>query len=126
MMKKAFLALAALYAVTTLSGVLLAQSPTVVYEQAPPTVVYTTPQPVVYAQSPDVVYMQAPVVNIGTRHGNLRNAQSNIVQAYRKIGQAQVDNQDQLGGHAQRAKALLIQANEELRLAANVANSEGR
>jgi len=125
MIKQLMFGTASLYAASALCGTAVAQTPTVVYEQAPP-VVYTAPAPVVYAQAPNVVYMQAPVVNIGTRHGNLRNAQSNIVQAYKKIEQAQTDNQGQLGGHAQRAKELLIQADEELRLAANVSNAEGR
>ena len=63
-----------------------------------------------------------PVVNIGTRHGNLRAAQQYIVAAFQRIGDAQRANHGQLGGHAQRAKDLLAQADEELRLAADVAN----
>ena len=117
MIKAALLTVSALCASTIFTGVALAQAPTVIYEQAPP---------VVYAQAPTVVYMQAPVVNIGERHGNLRSAQSYIVQSYQKIERAQHDNDGQLGGHAQRAKELLIQADAELRLAANVANAEGR
>jgi hypothetical protein len=73
-----------------------------------------------------IAVAQAPVVNIYRRHGNLRAAQIAIVQAYQKIDAAQRDNDGQLGGHAQRAKDLLTQADEELRLAANVANQEGR
>ena len=73
-----------------------------------------------------VVFAQAPVINISNRHGNLRAAQTYIVQAFEKINRAQTDNQDQLGGHAQRAKDYLLQADEELRLAANVSNAEGR
>jgi hypothetical protein len=74
-----------------------------------------------------VTFAQAPVVNIDAhRHGNLAAAQNFIVQAYQKINAAQKDNQDQLGGHAQKAKDLLTQADAELRLAANVSNSEGR
>jgi hypothetical protein len=74
-----------------------------------------------------VTFAQAPVVNIDShRHGNLAAAQSFIVQAYKKIEAAQHDNQGQLGGHAQKAKDLLTQADAELRLAANVSNSEGR
>jgi hypothetical protein len=65
---------------------------------------------------------EAPRVNIGNRHGNLRDAQENIVQAWRLVDVAQRDNNDRLGGHAQRAKELLNQANEELRLAADAAN----
>lgn len=67
-----------------------------------------------------------PFVNIGWHHGNLRNAQENIVAAFEYIQQAQRANDNQLGGHAVRAKELLTEANEELRLAADVANEEGR
>jgi hypothetical protein len=75
----------------------------------------------------EVAVAQAPVVNIDPhRHGNLAAAQKFIVQAYQKLNEAQRDNQGQLGGHAQRAKDLLTQADEEIRLAANVSNAEGR
>jgi len=66
-----------------------------------------------------------PNVNIGWHHGNLRNAQENIVAAFEYIQQAQRANDGQLGGHAARAKELLAEANEELRMAADVANAEG-
>jgi hypothetical protein len=67
-----------------------------------------------------------PVVNISSyRHGNLAAAQSYIVQAYQMVSQAQQANDDQLGGHAARAKQLLSQADYELRQAANVSNEEG-
>ena len=70
-----------------------------------------------------VVLAQGPVVNIDrNRHGNLAAAQSYIVQAYERLDRAQQANEDQLGGHAQRAKDLLTQADQEIRLAANVAN----
>ncbi len=72
-----------------------------------------------------VICAQAPVVNISNRHGNLRAAQEAIVQAWQKINRAQTDNHDELGGHAQRAKDFLVQADQELRQAANVANQEG-
>jgi len=72
------------------------------------------------------IFAQAPVVDIGNRHGNLRAAQQYILSAWQRIGQAQADNNGQLGGHAARAKDLLVQANEELRMAANVSNAEGR
>jgi hypothetical protein len=68
----------------------------------------------------------SPVVNIGNNHGNLRRAQQSIVSAYQSISSAQADNDGQLGGHAARAKELLVQADQELRLAANVSNAEGR
>jgi hypothetical protein len=73
------------------------------------------------------VFAQAPVVNIDRRrHGNLAAAQSFIVEAYQKLDMAQQANEDQLGGHAQRAKQLLTQADQEIRLAANVSNEHGR
>jgi hypothetical protein len=73
-----------------------------------------------------VTVAQAPVVNIDPhRHGNMAAAQKFIVDAYQKLDAAQRDNDDQLGGHAQRAKNLLTQADAEIRLAANVANAEG-
>lgn len=67
----------------------------------------------------------SPYVDIGNRHGNLRHAQENIVQAWQLISDAQIDNDSRLGGHAARAKDLLTQANEELRLAADVSNEHG-
>jgi len=69
---------------------------------------------------------QQPVVNIGERHGNLRAAQEHIVQAYQLVGDAQQSNDDRLGGHAGKARQLLIQADQELRLAADAANHGGR
>jgi hypothetical protein len=64
-----------------------------------------------------------PYVNIDRdRHGNLAAAQDNIVRAFNRISDAQRANDGQLGGHAQRAKELLSEANDELRLAADVAN----
>jgi hypothetical protein len=71
--------------------------------------------------------LQAPVVDINHHaHSNLANAQKSIVDAYHSVEKAQQANEERLGGHAQKAKDLLSQANEELRLAANVANAEGR
>ena len=72
------------------------------------------------------IFAQAPVVNIGDRHGNLRAAQQSIVAAWQRIDEAQRDNNYQLGGHAGRAKDLLVQADEELKQAAITANHEGR
>lgn len=69
---------------------------------------------------------QQPVVNIGERHGNLRGAQEHIVQAYQLIADAQRANDDRLGGHAAKARQLLIQADQELRLAADAANHGDR
>lgn len=73
-----------------------------------------------------VIAQEAPVVDIGDRHGNLRDAQQHIVEAWRAVSRAQEANDARLGGHAGRAKELLAQANEELRLAADVANDRRR
>jgi hypothetical protein len=69
---------------------------------------------------------QAPHVDIGPRHGNLRAAQEHIVEAWRLVGEAQYDNDSRLGGHAARAKELLREANDELRMAADAANEHER
>jgi len=64
-----------------------------------------------------------PAVNIDpSRHGNLSAAQSDIVDAYLRIHEAQGDNGDHLGGHAQRAKDFLAQADAELQQAAAFAD----
>jgi len=73
-----------------------------------------------------VFAQQVPVVNIGGRHGNLRAAQQYIQAAWERIDAAQEDNNYNLGGHAGRAKDLLTQADEELKLAAITANSHER
>jgi hypothetical protein len=73
-----------------------------------------------------VIFAQQPVVDIGNRHGNLRAAQQYIQAAWQRINEAQVDNNYNLGGHAGRAKELLVQADQELKLAAETANSHER
>lgn len=66
---------------------------------------------------------QGPVVNIDShRHPNLAAAQGSIVQAYQAIDRAQADNNEHLGGHAAKAKQLLMEADGELRAAATTAN----
>jgi hypothetical protein len=66
---------------------------------------------------------QAPVVNIDpSQHGNLASAQGDIVDAYQRIEMAQHDNHGELGGHAQKAKDFLSQADAELRAAADFAD----
>jgi hypothetical protein len=74
-----------------------------------------------------IMFAEAPVVNIDPhRHGNMAAAQNYIVQAFQRLDRAQQANEDQLGGHAQRAKDLLMQADEQIRLAADVANEHRR
>ena len=66
---------------------------------------------------------QEPVQNIDpSRQGNLAAAQDLVRQAYDRLSLAQKDNNNQLGGHADKAKELLRQANAEIRLAATAAN----
>jgi len=69
------------------------------------------------------VSAQVPVQNIDPeRHGNLAAAQRLVVQAFERLSDAQVANDYRLGGHVGRAKDLLRQANEEIKLAAEAAN----
>ena len=78
---------------------------------------------VVAALAAGVAWAQEPEQNIDPdRHGNLAAAQNLVVEAFDRITEAQQDNRYNLGGHAARAKDLLRQANDELRLAADAAN----
>ena len=56
------------------------------------------------------------------RHGNLASAQEFLRGAYDRLGDAQQANNSELGGHAARAKELLREADDEIKLAAIVAN----
>jgi len=72
-------------------------------------------------------FAQKPVTNVsGKRHPNLAAAQRLVQDAFAKIVAAQQSNEWDLGGHAQRAKELLDQANSELKQAAETANAEKR
>jgi hypothetical protein len=64
-------------------------------------------------------------VNPG-RHPNLAAAQRFSEQAWQKIVAAQEANEWDLQGHAQRAKNLLDQVNNELKQAAEASNRRGR
>jgi F0F1-type ATP synthase membrane subunit b/b' len=67
-----------------------------------------------------------PVDNVShTRHPNIAAAQHLSTQAYEKIVAAQKANEFDLGGHAQKAKDLLEQANHELKEAAETSNAHG-
>jgi len=64
-----------------------------------------------------------PAQNISpVRHPNLAAAQRACGSAYDRIVQAQQANEFDLGGHAQKAKDLLVQAADELKEAAQTAN----
>jgi hypothetical protein len=68
-------------------------------------------------------YGGEPVLNVSPyRHGNLAAAQELVRGAYDKLSEAQFANHDELGGHAARAKELLREAGDEIKLAAIVAN----
>lgn len=56
------------------------------------------------------------------RHPNLRAAQNDMVNAFHHIDAAQKDNDFDMEGHAAKAKDLLVQASNELREAAEIAN----
>lgn len=73
--------------------------------------------------APALAAVRVPVQNVdSSRHGNLAAAQALVRQAYDRVGIAQSDNDDKLGGHAMRAKDLLVQANDEIKLAADAAD----
>ena len=69
-----------------------------------------------FAQKP------APRV-VRTRHPNIVAAQKLCAGAFEKIVAAQKANEFDLKGHAQKAKELLEQANNELKQAAEAANA---
>jgi len=73
-----------------------------------------------------VAMAQEPSVDVGGRHGNLREAQQLVRAAFDDITDAQVANDYALGGHAGRAKELLRQASDELKMAAETANYNHR
>jgi len=58
----------------------------------------------------------------GPRHPNLHAAQDLINQAYDRITAAQEANEWDMGGHAAKAKDLLLRAKDEIRLAAIAAD----
>jgi hypothetical protein len=67
---------------------------------------------------------QQPVRDIsGKHHPNLARAQHQVDAAYKSVLAAQQANEFDLGGHAQKAKELLDQANIELKQAAEVSNA---
>jgi hypothetical protein len=71
----------------------------------------------------NVVLADPPVRNVSNaKHPNLAAAQRLSHQAYEKVVAAQAANEFDLGGHAQKAKDLLDQVNNELKAAAVTAN----
>ena len=70
-----------------------------------------------------VAFAQKPVQNVSPKHHpNLGAAQRLSEQAFEKIVAAQKANEWDMKGHAQKAKELLEQVNNELKEAAQAAN----
>jgi F0F1-type ATP synthase membrane subunit b/b' len=70
---------------------------------------------------------QKPVRNVsGARHPNIAAAQDLSRRAWQRVLDAQKANEWDMEGHAQRAKNLLDEANNELKLAAGAANRNTR
>jgi hypothetical protein len=66
---------------------------------------------------------QVPERNVSPAlHPNLAAAQRHIGEAWGNLVDAQRANQYQLGGHAERAKELLVEASREIKLAAEASN----
>ena len=71
-----------------------------------------------------VFAQKKPAQNVsGKRHPNLAAAQKLSAQAYQKVVAAQQANEWDLDGHAQKAKELLDQVNNELKHAAEASNA---
>lgn len=70
-----------------------------------------------------LVAQQEPALNIsGKNHPDLATAQNLVREAFNKISVAQRANHEDMEGHAEKAKNLLVQVNQELQLAAEAAN----
>ncbi len=71
-----------------------------------------------------VTLAQAPVQNINkNKHPNLAQAQSLVVQADNYMVNAQKDNRYDMHGHAKNARQFLVQASQEMKLAAEDADA---
>jgi len=69
-------------------------------------------------------FAQEPVKDIDPkRHVNLAAAQSHVVEANQEIYKAQQINDYDMKGHAEKARQLLVQVNQELKAAAEAANA---
>jgi hypothetical protein len=69
---------------------------------------------------------QEPVEDISPKvHPNLAAAQKHVVEANAAIATAQKDNRYDMKGHAEKARQLLVEVNNELKAAAEAANAAG-
>ena len=74
-----------------------------------------------------IALAQKPVENINpNNHPNLAAAQHLCAESYEKIVAAQKANNYDMQGHAEKAKQLLIQVNQELKMAAEAANQANK
>lgn len=74
---------------------------------------------------PTAMLAQKPPQNVSKKHHpNLAAAQHLVEQAFNRITEAQRANEFDMGGHAEKAKDLLDQANKELKAAAEAANKD--
>ena len=68
---------------------------------------------------------QEPVVDIdASMHPHLAAAQRDVVEANRAVAEAQKDNKWDMHGHAEKARQLLVEVNNELKAAALTANKK--
>ncbi|HET6177600.1 MAG TPA: hypothetical protein VFE61_11750 [Candidatus Sulfotelmatobacter sp.] len=71
-----------------------------------------------------VIVAQDPVVDIDkSKHANLAEAQRFVVQANHYVAEAQKQNNYDMKGHAEKARQLLVEVNQELKAAAEAANA---
>ena len=71
-----------------------------------------------------VALAQEPVEDINKSvHPVLAAAQHDVVEANRNVAAAQKDNRYDMQGHAEKARDLLVQANQELKAAAQAADA---
>jgi F0F1-type ATP synthase membrane subunit b/b' len=79
----------------------------------------------VFGLASGAAFAAKPARNVSeNRHPNIAAAQRLTAEAYQKIEAAQRANEFDLGGHAEKAKQLLEQANNELKEAALHANKK--
>jgi len=74
-----------------------------------------------------IAQKKEPVKNVSAaRHPNLAKAQTASRNAYNAVVAAQEANEFDLAGHAKKAKELLEQVNNELKLAAEASNARSK
>jgi hypothetical protein len=74
-----------------------------------------------------VTVAQEPVLDIDAKvHPNLYDAQKHVVEANHAIELAQKDNRFDMQGHAEKARQLLAQVNQELKAAAEAASAAAK